>query len=430
MGLDEYNRKRNFAVTREPPGEAPGPDAANRRARAFVIQKHAATRLHYDFRLELEGVLKSWSVPKGPSLDSKVKRLAMRTEDHPLAYAAFEGIIPKGEYGGGTVLLWDQGTWEPQGDAHKDFAAGNLKFILKGEKLRGGFALVKIRGRGPRRQDDDRAWLLIKERDAETRDEAAGIITDERPESVTTRRTLEEIAADRGKVWHSNRDPVDAGSAPGARVAAMPKALRPPQPAARKQPVAGDGWLHEIAVEGERLLARAAGGEIHLLDAGGKALAAAAARKRQAVADAVRLLPAQTLIVDGFLAAVGPDGRADPTALPDALAGRGPTTLTYYLFDLPYLDSHDLRAVPLVRRKALLRELVRKVAERTCLRDLEHVTGSGAEFQRAARGLGIRFMLSRLADSRYDARAGWITVPCAEPPPATSPARRRVSGKA
>jgi bifunctional non-homologous end joining protein LigD len=329
------------------------------------------------------------------------------------------------------VLLWDRGTWEPQGDAHKDFAAGNLKFILKGEKLQGGFALVKIRGRGPRREDDDRAWLLIKERDAETREEAAGTITDERPESVTTQRTLEEIAADRGNVWHSNRDPLDVASAPGARDAPMPKALRPPQPARRKQPVEGDGWLHEIAVDGQRLLARIAGRTLRLLDGNGKALPAAAARQRQAAADAVRLLPAQTLIVDGFLAAVGPDGRADPTALPDALAGRGPTRLTYYLFDLPYLDGHDLRAVPLVRRKALLRELVRKVAERTCLRDLEHVTGSGAEFQRAARGLGIPFMLSRPADSRYDAQAGWVTVPCAETPPKTAPAkRRRVSGKA
>ena len=150
MGLGEYNRKRNFKVTREPPGDEAAPATAPRAARAFVIQKHAATRLHYDFRLELEGVLKSWSVPKGPSLDPTVKRLAMRTEDHPMAYADFEGIIPKGEYGGGTVLLWDRGTWEPQdANPHMAFAAGNLKFLLKGTKLRGGFALVRIKPRGP-----------------------------------------------------------------------------------------------------------------------------------------------------------------------------------------------------------------------------------------------------------------------------------------
>src|SRR5215467_5422898 len=190
MGLDEYNRKRDFKITSEPAGK-PVRKRARERERIFVIQKHAASRLHYDFRLELEGVLKSWSVPKGPSLDPKVKRLAMQTEDHPVEYAAFEGIIPAGEYGGGTVLLWDTGTWEPQGNPHQEFAAGNLKFILKGEKLTGKWALIKIGGRGPGRargRGDERAWLLIKERDEVARPEAEVDITATRPESVTTKR--------------------------------------------------------------------------------------------------------------------------------------------------------------------------------------------------------------------------------------------------
>src|SRR6187431_2397659 len=144
--LAEYNRKRNFGVTSEPPGEAPAKPRADG-ALSFVIQKHAASRLHYDFRLELNGVLLSWSVPKGPSLDPKEKRLAVHVEDHPLAYGGFEGIIPKGQYGGGTVLLWDRGSWEPQEDPVKGYAAGNLKFILKGEKLHGGFALIRLGGR-------------------------------------------------------------------------------------------------------------------------------------------------------------------------------------------------------------------------------------------------------------------------------------------
>ena len=168
MGLAEYNRKRDFKKTREPPGDEPSAAVKARDdGRTYIIQKHAASRLHYDFRLELDGVLLSWSVPKGPSLDPTVKRLAMQTEDHPLAYATFEGLIPKGEYGGGTVLLWDRGTWEPQGDARKELAAGNFKFILKGEKLQGKWALIKLRGRGPaaRGRDGERAWLLIKERD-------------------------------------------------------------------------------------------------------------------------------------------------------------------------------------------------------------------------------------------------------------------------
>jgi bifunctional non-homologous end joining protein LigD len=416
MGLGEYNRKRNFSLTREPPGGEVAPEARQSgsavRARQFVIQKHAATRLHYDFRLELEGVLKSWSVPKGPSLDPKVKRLAMMTEDHPMAYADFEGIIPKGQYGGGTVLLWDRGTWEPlEGDPHKEFAAGNLKFRLKGSKLHGGFALIRIKPRGAvRGQDDGRSWLLIKERDAEVRDETSGIITDDRPESVATRRTLEEIAGDRSHVWHSNRAQIDLSGVSSAKRAPFPKALHPPKPASRKAPPEGDGWLHEMGIPGERLLCRCDAGEVRLLGPTGAALAPAAARKRQAVADAVRLLPSPTLIVDGVLAAVAPDGHADAKALARTLAGEGRDVLTYYLFDLPYLDGHDLRGVPLERRKELLAELVGRVAERTCLRYLDHVAGAGADFHRAASRLGIPTMVSRRAASHYDARAGWVTV--------------------
>jgi bifunctional non-homologous end joining protein LigD len=412
MGLAEYNKKRNFALTREPPGEEAAPEGRAGRARQFVIQKHAATRLHYDFRLELEGVLKSWSVPKGPSLDPKVKRLAMMTEDHPMAYADFEGIIPKGQYGGGTVLLWDRGTWEPlEGDPHQEFAAGNLKFRLKGTKLQGGFALVRIRPRGAARgADDGRSWLLIKERDGEVRDEAAGIITDDHPESVATQRTLEEIAGDRSHVWHSNRAQMNLDGVRGAKPGTAPARLVTPKPVARKSPPAGAGWLHEMGIPGERLLARADRGEVRLFGPTGAPLAPAAARKRQAVADAVRLLPSATLVVDGTLAAVAPDGHANPKTLARTLAGEGPDALTYYLYDLPYLDGHDLRGVPLERRKELLAELCRKVAERTCLRYLDHVAGAGADFRRAAAALGIPAMVSRLADSHYDARAGWVTV--------------------
>jgi bifunctional non-homologous end joining protein LigD len=416
MGLSEYNRKRNFAVTSEPSGEAPTPARADG-ARQFVIQKHAATRLHYDFRLELEGVLKSWSVPKGPSLDTKVKRLAVHVEDHPLAYATFEGIIPKGEYGGGTVLLWDHGTWEPLEDPHQGYAAGNLKFILKGEKLHGGFALVKIRDRSARGgRDEGRSWLLIKERDGHVVPEASSQITEARPESVTTGRTLDEIAADRSRVWHSNRAQIDAGAAPGAELAPLPDKIRPPRFAPRTTPPTGAGWLHELAIAGERLLARSDGQSVQLLEGGGRPLAAAAARQRQAIADAIRMLPAQTLLIDGVLAAMTPDGHSDAAALPGALTHQGHVGVTlalaYWVFDLPYLDGRDLRHVPLERRKALLAALIRGSSEPGPLRYLDHVAGSGADFRREAKRLGIAAMVSRKMASLYGGRAGWLEIPC------------------
>ncbi|AUX29908.1 uncharacterized protein SOCE836_020020 [Sorangium cellulosum] len=202
MGLREYWRKRDFSITPEPRGQEATAASAEGEERTFLIQKHAASHLHYDFRLELEGVLKSWSVPKGPSLDPEVKRLAMHTEDHPLEYGDFEGIIPRGQYGGGTVLLWDRGTWVPLENPHKGYHAGKLKFLLRGEKLRGGFTLVKTRGRD---DDEGRSWLLIKENDAEARATEEYSVVDARPESVASGRQLDEIAAAKDRVWHSNR---------------------------------------------------------------------------------------------------------------------------------------------------------------------------------------------------------------------------------
>jgi bifunctional non-homologous end joining protein LigD len=394
MGLSEYNRKRNFAVTAEPPGEDGHPRPSG--ARGFVIQKHAATRLHYDFRLELDGVLLSWSVPKGPSLDPKVKRLAMQTEDHPIAYADFEGIIPKGQYGGGTVLLWDRGTWEPLEDPHKGYAKGNLKFLLKGAKLHGGFALVKIRGRAGGERDAERAWLLVKERDATATDGPAAEITAARPESVSTGRTIEEIAAvpTKARIWHSKPAHVDPTALPGAKAAPLPATLHPPKAAKRTAPPDGDDWLHEPEVEGTRLIAVVDNSRVRLLDASGARLTPAAAKRQEAMAEAVRLLPASNLIVDGVVA-------------PSPTPGGAPT---YLLFDLPYIDGHDLRATPLARRKALLEELVRRAPAGNPIRFGEHIAGNGPGFQREAARLGMTGMISRRADSVYGARAGWVRV--------------------
>src|SRR5687768_14067987 len=210
MGLQEYKRKRDFKKTPEPAGKV-----AKAKGISFVIQKHAATRLHYDFRLEMEGVLRSWAVPKGPSLDPGEKRLAVHVEDHPLDYGDFEGIIPKGQYGGGTVLLWDRGTWYPEGDPVKAYRKGHIKFRLDGEKLHGGWHLVRLHG--DRAGEDKENWLLFKDNDELAVPGSGDALVQEYPASVTTGLTLEEIAANPDRVWQSNREEKVTKKAPAKR---------------------------------------------------------------------------------------------------------------------------------------------------------------------------------------------------------------------
>src|SRR5688572_5396055 len=197
MSLKEYKRKRNFRRTPEPAGSA----SKHASGEQFVVQKHAASRLHFDFRLEHDGTLKSWAVPKGPSLDPSVKSLAVQVEDHPLEYAGFEGVIPQGEYGGGTVMVWDRGVWEPEADPEKSLKQGKLKFTVPGEKLHGSWALVRMGGRAG---DDGKNWLLIKHRDKYARPNAKTDPLARKQRSVLTNRTMDEIAADADRVWSSN----------------------------------------------------------------------------------------------------------------------------------------------------------------------------------------------------------------------------------
>src|SRR5665213_1333737 len=200
MALEEYRRKRRFTTTPEPRGQA---TRKRQSTLSFVVQKHDASRLHYDFRLELDGVLKSWAVPKGPSLDPADKRLAVHVEDHPIEYGGFEGTIPEGEYGGGTVMLWDRGTWEPLGDdPAKDYAKGHLKFILHGARLKGAWALVRM---GGPRNADGKNWLLIKERDAVAKPGEGGALVTRFERSVASRRSMDGIAKAKDSVWHSNK---------------------------------------------------------------------------------------------------------------------------------------------------------------------------------------------------------------------------------
>jgi bifunctional non-homologous end joining protein LigD len=436
-GLAEYRRKRDFAETPEPRGE-PSP-ARRAGARTFVIQKHAARRLHYDFRLELEGVLKSWAVPKGPSLDPLDKRLAMHVEDHPLEYASFEGIIPAGQYGAGPVLLWDRGTWEPEGDPHEAYRAGSLKFALHGEKLRGSWALVRIRG-GREARDADRTWLLIKHRDAEARPARSFSIVDARPESVATGRTLDAIAAAGDRVWRSNpadepravpraATPASANPArsarpragepsslsvaevPGARRAALPAFIAPQLATLVARAPAGDQWLHELKFDGYRILARLAQGRVRLLSRNGRDWT----DRFPAVAQSLGRLPAREAMLDGEVAVLLPDGRSSFQELQNFMAKTGRGRLVYMVFDLLHQDGYDLTGARLEDRKAALERLVTDAGPTTdVVRYSDHVIGGGPEFVDHACRLGLEGAVSKRRDAPYRGTRGpeWVKTKC------------------
>ncbi len=260
MGLETYRRKRDFEKTPEPAGRpAADGDSGRDGGWSYVIQKHAATRLHYDFRLELDGVLVSWAVPKGPSLDPKDKHLAVHVEDHPVEYGSFEGTIPPGEYGGGTVLLWDRGTWEPEGDPRRGLAAGELKFTLRGEKLRGGWVLAKMKARSDEEGKDE--WLLIKHRDEFAVDGDGQALLRERPESVGSGRVLEEIAAEaEASVWHGDRpadEQPDVRPGRGFSAGTLPAPRRQEGPGAARPRPTGAGHLGGGPASGRRVAPRA-----------------------------------------------------------------------------------------------------------------------------------------------------------------------------
>lgn len=332
MGLEHYHRKRDFSRTPEPEGEV-GPAASA--LPCFVVQKHAASHLHYDFRLEHEGVLLSWAVPRGPSLDPAVRRLAIRVEDHPLDYAGFEGVIPEGEYGGGTVLVWDRGHWIPEGDPVAGLARGRLHFRLEGEKLQGAWVLLRMEGGGTRGREQ---WLLVKEADAGARPDAELDITELRPESVLSGLDLDSIA---------RRPPVQSrqDAAP-----ALPEHLEP-QLATLVEDSPREGlWLVEPRLEGYRLLARVDRGEVTLWTRHRQDWT----RRFPRLVSELQRLPVHNAWLDGQVAALDRLGRARLPP-PDLHASEG---LRYFVFDLPFLDGQDLRTRPQLERKERLRELL------------------------------------------------------------------------
>ena len=422
MALELYRRKRNFKTTPEPAGRVG--HRRRRRGLAFVVQKHAASHLHYDFRLELDGVLLSWAVPKGPSLDPNDKRLAMHVEDHPLEYGDFEGVIPPKQYGSGTVLLWDRGTWIPHGDPAESYRKGKLKFRLDGEKLHGDWTLV--RSHGGRYGADGKGWLLIKEDDDHAQPARAGTVVDEHPLSVTTGRSIEAIAAARDREWHSTKsiaENVASGAVQpsrrrrarrslanvkGARESALPDFIEPQLATLVDAAPAGSGWVHEMKYDGYRILARLADGRVTLFSRNGKDWT----DKLAAVAGAVARLPARSAWLDGEVVVLLPDGRSSFQALQNALSQSPPPAVQYFVFDLPYVDGHDLRATPLTARKATLQTLLEGAPDG--LRYSEHVATAGADYFTAACRLGLEGIISKRADSTYAGvrSRDWLKVKC------------------
>ncbi len=429
--LEEYRRKRDFGTTPEPAGE-PTPSAGGGRL-SYVIQKHAASRLHYDFRIELDGVLLSWAVPKGPSLDTADKRLAMHVEDHPIEYGSFEGVIPAGEYGGGTVMLWDRGSWEPDhGDPREHLAQGHLKFYLYGERLRGRWMLVKTKGYGGKSAD---SWLLFKERDDEVRGKAEFDAAAEWTTSVATGRTMDEIAADIEAVWHSDAsvednvtathglvgasaEEADGGypSAIAPRVAELAGAIAAPMPHAIDVELAslvegvpdGDRWLHEIKLDGYRMIAFLDHGAVRLVSRSGHDWT----ERFGTIAAGAAALGAEQAILDGEVVVLRDDGTSDFQALQNHARRGQEARLHFAVFDLLYLNGHDLRGVALEDRKRLLATLLPRHTD--VLRCVDHVVGHGDTFLSHACALELEGAVSKRRDAPYRSGRGrdWVKTKC------------------
>jgi bifunctional non-homologous end joining protein LigD len=453
MSLQQYRAKRDFKTTSEPAGKV----AKSRVQKlAFVIQKHAASHLHYDFRLEWAGTLKSWAVPKGPSLDPAVKRLAMEVEDHPIEYGKFEGTIPAGEYGGGTVMLWDRGTWHPEGDAEEGLKNGRLKFRLDGEKLQGEWMLVRSKGGYAGGRSAKNAWLLFKLDDDAARPEKKGVITEELPLSVSTQRDLDEIAAGK-KVWHSKKTTAKKSTAkkkvPAKKSATKKSAVKktatkkasprktasarktrseaatllrkvtPPRtsnhasklseridpqlPTLVDEVPQGDQWVHELKFDGYRMICEIDDPRVRFwtrnhLDW---------SERMNALVAAVGKLNLRQTILDGEVVAIDTEGKSDFQSLQNAFEEGSSQQLVYMVFDLLFHEGVDLRQLPLEERKARLEKLGLST-DRGRVRYAEHLAGDGRAFLKTMVAAGLEGIISKRRDLPY--RSGrstdWVKI--------------------
>ena len=420
MALETYRGKRNFAVTAEPKGAAPV-EGSN----LFVVQKHDATRLHYDFRLALDGVLKSWAVTRGPSLIPGEKRLAVAVEDHPLEYGDFEGTIAKGEYGGGSVIVWDKGSWSPIDDPHRGLKKGHLDFELHGQKLKGRWHLVRMRGKPTEKREN---WLLIKGEDQFARSPDDPDILERQPESVKTGRTIGELEGETpgwssktGKIKKLNgageepsaatptREALNPSAIKGATRGPLPGFVEPMLATLSKTPPAGDRWLHEIKFDGYRLQAQIEDGDVKLWTRSGLDWTE---KFGDVVREALRNLPARTALIDGELVVENPSGVSEFSLLQaDLSAGRG-DRFVYYAFDCLFLDGYDLREAALIRRKELLKQLIGTGAG--AIRYSSHFVEDGRLVLQRACALGLEGIVSKASQSVYVSGRGksWVKAKC------------------
>ena len=421
--LAEYNKKRDFKKTAEPAGKRASSKGGNR----FIVQKHDATRLHWDFRLEADGVLKSWAVTKGPSPDPEIKRLAVRTEDHPMAYADFEGIIPKGEYGGGTVMLWDRGTWEPvEGKSWKDIDKGHLHFTLEGERMKGEWLLIRLKKKPGEKREN---WLLRKISDEHA--EEGDPLVQRCLTSVLTGRSMAEIAADtqgeyslkgvRGDKFTEvmakaakRNETLGRKTNPKPRKGGKPPKFRPPQLATLVDSVpAGNGWMHEIKFDGYRAMVAAAGDKVHVYTRKGLDWS----DKFAPLVERFKALDLPPCLIDGEIVAYGADGNPSFSALQTVLKrGHGSQKesdkLSYHAFDLLELDGKDLAGLTNIERKERLEALLATAEPPIHVAD--HVIGAGEKLYRAMCDAGQEGIISKKIDARYQSTRAknWVKVKC------------------
>ncbi|HEY8048728.1 MAG TPA: DNA ligase D, partial [Ramlibacter sp.] len=398
--LKTYRDKRNFDATPEP--ESGG--EPNEQARAFVIQKHWATRLHYDFRLELEGTMKSWAVPKGPSYDTRDRRMAMPTEDHPISYNRFEGTIPAGNYGAGKVIIWDKGVWLPVGDPHQGLRDGRLKFELRGHKMHGRWTLVRTSGKGQR--EDRIPWLLIKERDEFVRPASEFSVVDEMPDSVQDRADRPPPAAPP----RASAAPASDGPPAGAKKAALPGECKPELATlVDETPADAAHWTFEIKFDGYRMLARAERGRIKLVTRNGNDWTS----KLGALKQALEAMGLPDGWYDGEIIMPGEKGAADFQALQGAFDGARTADMVYYLFDLPYCAGYDLREVPLIERRAVLQRIVQRKPHPNVRFSAEFDAPPRQVLESACK-LGLEGVIGKRRDSAYANRrsSDWIKLKC------------------